>query len=252
MLITPETLARRAASERVVQRALRLTEKLNSDLYTDYVTEFYRRGLALSGAEWGFMDIVTVLYSVAELGQPENYLEIGVRRGRSVCAVAAASPHTNIYAFDIWQKDYANNENPGPTLVREELSKFNHTGTIDFIDGDSHQTVPRFFKTHPDLSFDCITVDGDHSIEGAWEDLRNVVTRLRVGGVIVFDDTCNPYCPGLSELWTDLLRADAGLNGYSYNSLGTGVSFAIRMRESKFNDVRAKKRWSIKTVTTRG
>ena len=92
VFITPETLAKRAASERVVNEVLGITEKLNGDLYTDYVTEFYRRGLALSGAEWGFMDIVTVLYAIAEMGQPENYMEIGVRRGRSVCAIAAASP----------------------------------------------------------------------------------------------------------------------------------------------------------------
>ncbi len=251
VVITPETLARRASSERNLIEVIKLTEKLDSDLYADYVAEFYRRGVAVGGDDWGFMDIVTVLYAIAELGQPENYMEIGVRRGRSACAIAAASPGTNIYAFDMWTEDYANNENPGPALVRKELAKFNHTGTIDFIDGDSHETVPRFLKSHPSICFDCITVDGDHSVEGAWDDLRNVVPRLRVGGVIVFDDTNNPYCPGLSEVWSDLLRADAGLRSYSYNDLGTGVSFAIRMRESEFNDLRAKKGRLMKNLRRR-
>jgi hypothetical protein len=73
-------------------------------------------------------------------------------------------------------------------------------------------------------------VDGDHSVAGAWDDLRNVVPRLRVGGVLVFDDTSNPYCPGLDRVWSRLLRADPGLAGYSYAALGTGVSFAIRTR----------------------
>lgn len=246
VVVAPESLARRAASARVITRVLSVTEELDGDPYTQYVSEFYRRGLSLSGDEWGFMDIVTVLYAVAELGQPENYMEIGVRRGRSVCAVAAAAPRTNIYAFDMWQEGYANNDNPGPALVRRELAKVNHLGTVNFISGDSHQTVPRFFRDHPELSFDCITVDGDHSVEGAWDDLRNVVPRLRVGGVLVFDDTCNPYCPGLGEVWDDLLKADSGLRAYSYNQLGTGVSFAIRMKESEFIDARGKKGWSAK------
>ena len=208
------------------------------------MADFYRKGLDICGDDWGFMDLVTVLYAVAEMGQPQNYLEIGVRRGRSTCAIAAASPATDIYAFDMWQQEYAGNENPGPALVRAELAKFGYRGRIAFVDGDSHATVPEFFRANPDLSFDCINVDGDHSLDGAWDDLRNVVPHLRVGGVIVFDDTFNPYCPGLDKVWDDLLRADTGIAGFSYAGLGTGVSFGIRMREGPFADVRKRKFWS--------
>lgn len=244
VVISPNAVARKASSAEILRRVLGLTSGLTRDPYAEYVAKLYERGLELCADEWGYMDIVSVLYAVAEMGRPETYLEIGVRRGRSACAVAAASPDTKIYAFDIWQKDYAGNENPGPALVRSELQKVGHRGQIHFVEGDSHQTVPRFLKENPNLFFDCITVDGDHSMKGAWDDLRNVIPRLRVGGVVVFDDTSNPYCPGLDKVWEDLLRADRGLAGYSYSGLGTGVSFAIRKRESQFGNIRKWRFWS--------
>jgi hypothetical protein len=40
----------------------------------------------------------------------------------------------------------------------------------------------------PPESFDLITVDGDHSLIGAWQDLYDVFPHVRVGGAILFDD----------------------------------------------------------------
>jgi predicted O-methyltransferase YrrM len=229
VIVTPSVLARMASSAETLRKAMEISARLESDPYTSYVTEFYRRGLETAGEHWQFMDIVSVLYATAAMGQPENYLEIGVRRGRSACAVVAGCQSVNIYAFDMWQEDYANNENPGPALVKSELANFGHTGAVTFIDGDSHKMVPEFMAANPDLTFDLITVDGDHSIAGAMDDLRNVTPRLRVGGVLVFDDTANPYCPGLMEVWKKFLGSAPDLAGYSYNDAGAGISFAIRL-----------------------
>jgi len=234
VVLSVETLAMLASSDKVLKKVIELTEQLASDEYCDYVQQFYRKGLALAGNAWTFMDMVTTLYAVAEIGKPEKYLEIGVRRGRSSCAVGAASPATEIFAFDMWQDNYAGNENPGPQFVKNELKKTGHTGRIQFFNGDSHETVPKFFKENHEIVFDLITVDGDHSVNGAWDDLVNVVPHLAVGGVLVFDDTANPFCPGLDKVWQRLLDADKGLRGYSYSELGTGVSFALRMKEAEF------------------
>lgn len=243
VIVTPETIARRASSGRTLRRVLELAQKLSDDSYTKYVAEFYAKGLEVAGDDWGFMDIVSVLHAVAEMGQPENYLEIGVRRGRSACMVAAASPATDLYAFDLWQSGYANNENPGPEFVRQELLKFGFTGKAMFVNGDSHKTIPEFFDANPALKFDLITVDGDHSIEGARDDLQNVAARLRVGGLLIFDDTNNPYCPGLDKVWQEFLQTDSGLHGFSYNQLGTGISFALRVREALPPTARKKHFW---------
>jgi predicted O-methyltransferase YrrM len=229
VVVTPSALARIASSADTLHKVLEISARLERDPYTSYMTAFYCRGLDIAGQNWHFMDIVSVLYAVAASGQPENYLEIGVRRGRSACAVAAACNSVDIYAFDMWQEGYANCENPGPALVQHELAKFGHTGALSFINGDSHKTIPEFMAQNPNLTFDLITVDGDHSIEGAMDDLNNVIPRLRVGGVLVFDDTANPYCPGLMGVWEKFLRNVPDLAGYSYSEAGTGISFAIRL-----------------------
>ena len=60
-------------------------------------------------------------------------------------------------------------------------------------------------------------------------DLNTVIPRLRVGGVLVFDDTANPYCPGLMGVWETFLDHVPDLAGYSYSEVGTGISLAIRL-----------------------
>ncbi|MGH8107803.1 MAG: class I SAM-dependent methyltransferase [Arenimonas sp.] len=233
--INPETLFRCAAKSETLEKVVSVCMSLSADEFTTTMVEAYRKGISNFGDSWGYVDITSLLYSVAELGQPENYLEIGVRRGRSACMVASASPDTTIYAFDMWQENYAANDNLGPDFVKSELQKIGHAGRIEFVSGDSHQTLPKFFSENPGLSFDLITVDGDHSLEGAWADLCDVVGKLRIGGVIVFDDIDNPYCPGLIDVWDRFLKAYPELHGMTvYNPLGLGVAFAIKMRDAKF------------------
>ena len=228
--IYPDTLARHAVKRSTLDNVIGVCEKLSDDAFTQTMTEAYRTGLSRFGDAWAYADITSLLYATAELGQPENYLEIGVRRGRSSCMVAAASPQTTIYGFDLWQENYASNENPGPDFVLSELQRVGHTGHTEFISGDSHKTAPDFLSANPELSFDLITVDGDHSLEGARNDLNNVVSRLRVGGVIVFDDIDNPYCPGLLGVWERFMSEHPELKGKVVeNPLGLGVAFAIRM-----------------------
>jgi predicted O-methyltransferase YrrM len=241
--IGPETIVRHAVSTATLEKVIGVCGKLSSDNFTETMTEAYRLGLSRFGDAWAYADITSLLYAVAELGQPENYLEIGVRRGRSSCMVGAASPQTTIYGFDLWQENYANNENPGPEFVRGELKRVGHAGRAEFISGDSHKTMPVFLSSNPNLTFDLITVDGDHSIEGAWDDLCNVVPRLRVGGVIAFDDIDNPYCPGLMSVWERFMKTFPGLKGQVVtNPLGLGVAFAIRMSKTDIAGINKSKK----------
>lgn len=230
VFIGTETLVRHAEKSETLKKVVSVCESLSEDEFTATMIEAYRKGISNFGDAWAYVDITSLLYAVAELGKPENYLEIGVRRGRSSCMVASASPETAIYGFDLWQEDYAKNENPGADFVEAELVRLGHKGRREFIGGDSHKTIPEYFAKHPDLTFDLITVDGDHSLEGAWDDLCNVVGKLRVGGVIVFDDIDNPYCPGLKEVWERFINEFPELSSQIVtNPLGLGVAVAIRM-----------------------
>jgi len=231
VILNPGTLSRIATSLSVWHEILSFHDMLATDEYVKYVDAFYRECIKRFGSDWYYMDIVNVLYAASKTIQPRNYLEIGVRRGRSVCVVARGCPTVNITAFDMWIQNYAGMENPGPDFVRSELRKHGHIGNITFINGDSHQTIPAFFKQNPGITFDMITVDGDHTEEGALDDLINVIPHLSVGGVLVFDDIAHPAHPYLLNVWKKALRTFPYLAGFEYTELGYGVAFAIRKSE---------------------
>lgn len=142
--------------------------------------------------------------------------------------VAATCPECEIVGFDLWTSDYAGMPSPGPDFVRGEMKKLGYAGDLTFIGGDSHDTVPRFLDVHPAKFFDLITVDGDHSEEGAEDDLRNVLPRVKVGGVLVFDDISHPAHPYLADVWQRVVVVDPRFATWQFTELGYGVAFAIR------------------------
>lgn len=85
--------------------------------------------------------------------------------------------------------------------VRRNLRYFNiPADIITFISGDSRETVPAYFKDHPDKKFDYILVDGAHDKPTAWTDLQNVADHLSDNGVLVFDDISD-LSYGLMDVW---------------------------------------------------
>lgn len=226
--LTPNTLADFISSSSTWQQLLSFHHLLATDEYVTYVDNLYRHSRDKFGESWKYFDITNVIFGSALLLQPENYLEIGVRRGRSVCCLAKASPNTNIYACDMWVANYAGIPNPGPEFVSEELARFGFLGKLDFINGNSHETLPELRNNRPDLYFDMITVDGDHSADGAMQDLEDVFPRLKKGGVLVFDDISHPSHPYLGRVWKSFVAKHPELKSFEYSDLGYGVAFAIK------------------------
>ena len=140
-----------------------------------------------------YWDLGCALRQIAAGMQPKSYLEIGVRLGMSTAMVAATAPQVNITAFDLWMSPYAGLDNPGPDFVRRQLKSVGHRGEITFFDGDSRETVPLYLAAHPEVRFDVVTVDGDHSDEGAWVDLTTVADVVAAGGYLLFDDLIHPF-----------------------------------------------------------
>jgi len=118
--------------------------------------------------------------------------------------------------------------NPGPNFVREELQRVGHRGPVELIAGDSRATVPEYFRRHPDRFFDLVTVDGDHSAAGARADLSNVVSRIKCGGVLVFDDIANPAHPELREVWEESIVRSDRFACWAFADLGFGIAFGIK------------------------
>lgn len=230
VLLDPETVAVFARSPKGRRFVSRVFARLTPDAYSRYISEFRDEGVRKFGECWQYLDIVDVVAACVQLIRPESYLEIGVRRGRSMCMAGAAAPRCALYGFDMWMKDYAGMENPGPDFVKSELRRVGHRGKVEFVDGNSHETLPAFFSAHPDEKFSIIVVDGDHSDEGALQDLRDVLPRLAVGGALIFDDISHPAHPNLREVWRKAIgEAEFPIRGYEYVSLGYGVAFAIRV-----------------------
>jgi len=230
VILNPGTLGALAASPETLRHGLELMERLELDSYTQYLSAYYRTGLDRFGEHWHYADIITVLVAAAQCVRPQSYLEIGVRRGRSLAVVSSICPGCKIVGFDMWVPDYAGMPNPGPDFVRSELHKIGHLGELTLITGDSHQTVPKYFEDHPEMYFDVITVDGDHSEVGAAQDLLTVIPRLKVGGVVVFDDISSPVHPYLRDVWRRIMEADDRFLTWNYTELGYGVGLAIRRR----------------------
>lgn len=228
VMIGADTVAARLFEPRYVETALNLMKQLTPDDYTTFLTEYYADGLRRFQTDWHYADIVTVLLCLSEIIKPKSYLEIGVRRGRSVAAVASVSPNCALTLLDMWVKDYAGMDNPGSEFVRQELARTGHQGPIRLIDGDSHETLPALFREIPDITFDIITVDGDHRTIGAMQDLSDVLPRLNAGGAIVFDDICHPLHPELADVWHELVVSDPRFSALTYRDTGYGVGFAIR------------------------
>lgn len=227
-MVGADTVVAQLFDRRLIQKAIDLMNALTPDDYTSFLTEYYADGLRRFSSEWRYADIVTVLLCLSEIIRPRTYLEIGVRRGRSVAAVASVSPSCSLVLFDMWMQNYAGMENPGPEFVQKELARIGHNSSVKFIDGDSHATLPAFFIESPDATFDLITVDGDHSMEGAIQDLCDVLPRLNKGGAIVFDDVCHPLHPELAHVWHELVVADPRFSPFTFTDVGYGVGFAIR------------------------
>ncbi|MCK6625138.1 MAG: class I SAM-dependent methyltransferase [Anaerolineae bacterium] len=228
VLLGTSTVETLATSPVCLRQAIQIIEKLEKDDYVQYLLAYYQAGLERFGEAWRYADIVTVLLAAARLIRPTSYLEIGVRRGRSMAMVASTCPECEIVGFDIWRENYASMANPGPEFVQSEIKKVGYRGRLELISGNSHETVPRYFKEHPDAFFDLITVDGDHSAKGAEQDLRDVMPRVKIGGMLVFDDISHPTQPHLLEVWQRVVGANRQWITWEFCELGYGVGIAIR------------------------
>jgi predicted O-methyltransferase YrrM len=169
-----------------------------------------------------------ILGAYTTLAKPKTYLEIGTRRGHSVCMVSFCTQEPiNTYCFDLWVDNYAGEPNPGPNFVLNEFNKVNPSNSIiQFITGDSAITIPQFLM--PNKLIDMIFVDGDHSSNGASIDLRNVINHIPIGGLLVFDDIACPQCPTLLNVWREFIKNYKNFEPFENRDCLNGWALAIR------------------------
>jgi len=230
VITNTESFVKNINSKETIKAVRDIQKKLSPDKWVEFVDKFYEKGLSSLENNWHYADIMTTLYGIAKTIKIKSYLEIGVRRGRSMAIVASQEKDCYLLGFDMWLDNYAGikDANPGPEFVKQELEKVGFNGKLDLISGDSRTTVPKYFEDNPKQYFDLITVDGDHSSKGATIDLNNVIPRLKIGGLLVLDDIDNPSHMALKKVWNKIIKKSDRFFSCEYSSPGLGVGFAIK------------------------
>ncbi len=144
---------------------------------------------------------------------PLRYLEIGVRRGHSLalttCCADVLDGHLE-YAVgvDAWIADYGDEPNAGPDSVYELLEDVGAPWEdVSLMSGDSHQLLPAIGELGK--LFNLILVDGDHTNEGAMQDLVDAWPLLEPGGELVFDDAVVNGDNRLLRIWRQFVTLSA-------------------------------------------
>jgi len=190
------------------------------------LADYVRKLQLVAASTTRYWDLACALNLLARKLRPTRYLEIGVRRGKSMAQVAGQCPECEIVGIDLWIQPYGGVDNPGPDYVRTQMQAMGHRATLSFVSGDSRVELPKLVATYPEMRFDIITVDGDHSDEGAWFDLCTVAPLLVNGGYLLFDDLTHP-AHTLGPVWNRFQREYSKQFEFTENlrdHSGTGVA----------------------------
>lgn len=134
-------------------------------------------------------DLHNVLQSITKKVTPKRYLEVGVWKGESLEVVLknVKEKIKNITLVDNWNDIYGGEYFKDFSHIEPLLYKYeNSFEVVDIIQNNSHVILPELIKQNK--SFDMITVDGDHSYNGAWVDLIDAWQLLEDHGLLLFDD----------------------------------------------------------------
>lgn len=115
--------------------------------------------------------------------KPKYILETGFCTGRSAVCLLYYGNIEKMISIDI----NLNYREPYGIIYKNLLEeRFNN---YKVIEGNSHEILTKEFyeKEYPE-GIDWATIDGDHSYEGALEDLNSVNERINKGGIIIIDD----------------------------------------------------------------
>lgn len=142
-----------------------------------------------------------------------NYLEIGSFYGANIIFFAytyGKHLETKLYCIDPYEdyneyNEYKNKQNEHYLTFLENVSNNNLNDKIILKRGYSNNEIPKFDNNF----FDIIYIDGNHGSEYVLEDAVLSFRKLKIGGIMIFDDY---FWDGLNGPKKGI---DAFLNAYS-------------------------------------
>jgi len=145
-------------------------------------------GLAFKTADNWFPIINKEYYE----NKPIKYLEIGTSHGSNIIYVSktyGAHPESKLYCIDPWidYKDYPEYKNNQKNIYNIFLKNITNSGEKDKIIINRRFSNKEIVKLE-DNFFDIIYIDGNHEPEYVLEDAVLSFRKLKVGGIMIFDD----------------------------------------------------------------
>ncbi len=133
-----------------------------------------------------------LLYLASKIPPYARIAEIGLNAGHSAVLLTILRGDSEIVFFDLCEHPY----------VRDCFAYLRAafpTNRMRLIDGDSRTTLPLFSSTHVD-EYDLVHVDGGHQKEVFANDLECAIRMLKIGGVLIADDTNIDYISELCDV----------------------------------------------------
>lgn len=119
-------------------------------------------------------EVVAYFRLLLQTMQPKNILEIGTAIGFSALLMAENAPEAHITTID------RNEEMIG--LAKKNLAQYDSRKQIELLEGDALDLLP----TLPDNQYDFVFMDSAKSKYIVF--LPEVLKKVKVGGIIIFDD----------------------------------------------------------------
>ena len=124
--------------------------------------------------------------------KPINYLEIGTYYGANLLYCGKTyglHQDSKLYCIDPWEdyEEYPEYKNEQPQIYEDFMKNVENSGIKDKIiinRGYSNKEVCKF----DDDFFDIIYIDGNHEPEYVLEDAVISFRKLKINGIIIFDD----------------------------------------------------------------
>jgi len=128
------------------------------------------------------------------VNRPINYLEIGTFFGGNLISIAhtyGVHPGSKLYCIDPWEdyEDYPEYKDEQSSIYSTFMRNIERSGLQDKV------VVKRGYSNNEILKlddnfFDMIYIDGNHEPEYVLEDAVLSFRKLKVGGIMIFDDYC--------------------------------------------------------------
>ena len=152
------------------------------------------------------------LINLNEYNKPINYLEIGTFYGGNILSVAKTygqHEDSKLYCIDPWNdyNDYPEYRKKQTSIYETFINNVDKSGVKDKIIINRGYSNIEVLKFENDF-FDIIYIDGNHEPEYVLEDGVLSFRKLKIGGIMIFDD----YGWGGSELTQKGINAF--LSGY--------------------------------------